>query len=66
LVTQLRLTDSDHRSETVDLEIDGVVHVAGISGARARVVLNGQTSGQHRVRLVEPAACVPVAKTTCN
>jgi hypothetical protein len=65
LVIDARFTSAAHDGKTVDVDVDGSLRVAPVSGFRARLALPGQSPGAHLVRLVEPVGCAADVSVNC-
>jgi polyhydroxybutyrate depolymerase len=62
----VQLRDAAHDGTTIDVAVDGELHVAPVHGSRARVELAGRSTGLHVARLIDPAGCATEVEAVCR
>lgn len=62
----VEFVDDAHDRKTVDLNVDGTLRVARVHGPHAKLILNGQTSGPHAIRLLDPQGCADDVVVSCD
>lgn len=65
LTATLLLADGSHSGQSITMTVDGTAFDVPVSGSKAKLVRKNLATGDHVVRLTEPASCGVKKTVTC-